>query len=108
MNTSDVSDKWKRPTAIHATNITAVDPPGVSGSYQFPVGKTIVRWVAVNAIGDQDVCLVHVDVTGEYTFIITTIIWNRVMKRRKIRTKLGTEMRSRNIHLVSVKKLLKV
>ena len=65
MNTSDVSDKWKRPWA-NVNNVTAVDPPGVSASYRFPPGDTFVRWVAVNAIGEQASCVVRVNVDGKY------------------------------------------
>ena len=65
MNTSDVSDKWTLPTS-NVNNITAVDPPGVSSSYRFPVGNTIVKWVAVNEIGEQAYCVVHVNVYGKY------------------------------------------
>ena len=65
MNTSDVSDTWKRPWA-NVKNVTAVYPPGVSANYRFPPGNTIVRWVAVNAIGEQDDCVVHVNVYGKY------------------------------------------
>ncbi|XP_078369779.1 uncharacterized protein LOC144653611 [Oculina patagonica] len=61
MSTADVSDKWTRPTA-NVKNITAVSPPGVSSSYQFPYGNTIVKWVAVNEIGEHDYCVVHVNV----------------------------------------------
>ena len=65
MNTSDVSEKWKRPWA-NVNNVTAVDPPGVSASYRFPPGDTYVRWVAVNAIGEQASCVVRVNVDGKY------------------------------------------
>ncbi|XP_078371420.1 uncharacterized protein LOC144655075 [Oculina patagonica] len=61
MNTADVSDKWTRPTA-NVKNITAVSPPGVTSSYQFPYGNTIVKWVAVNEIGEKDYCTVAVNV----------------------------------------------
>lgn len=61
MNTSDVSDKWTIPTS-NVQNITAVVPPGVSSSYQFPPGSTMVKWVAVNEIGEQDYCVVYVSV----------------------------------------------
>ena len=67
MNTSDVSDKWTHPTALYAANITAVDPPGVNSNYRFPPGKTIVKWVAVNAVGKEDSCVVHVDIYGKCT-----------------------------------------
>lgn len=73
MNTSDVSDKWTLPTA-NVNNITAVDPPGVSSSYQFPAGNTIVKWVAVNEIGEQAYCVVHVNVYGKYALLYICIV----------------------------------
>ena len=68
MNTSAVGDKWTLPTS-NVKNITAVDPPGVSSSYQFPAGKTNVKWAAVNEIGEHAYCVVQVDVRGKYVLL---------------------------------------
>ena len=72
MNTSDVGDKWTLPTS-NVKNITAVDPPGVSGSYQFPAGSTMVKWVAINEIGEQDYCVAYVNVKGKYVSSICIV-----------------------------------
>ena len=69
MNTSDVSDKWTRPTS-NVKNITAVDPPGVSANYLFPVGTTKVKWIAVNKIGQSASCNAYVNVQGKCFMIV--------------------------------------
>lgn len=72
MSTADVSDQWKIPTA-NVKNVTAVEPPGVSSSYRFPFGSTIVRWAAVNEIGQAKFCTVLVGVKGAYRFCSSVI-----------------------------------
>ena len=72
MNTSAVGDKWTLPIS-NVKNITAVDPPGVSSSYQFPAGYTNVKWVAVNEIGEQAYCVVQVNVKGKYVLLATLL-----------------------------------
>ena len=59
-----MGDKWKRPSS-NVNNITAVSPPGVSRSYQFPAGTTLVKWVAVNEIGEHKHCFVAVYIEGK-------------------------------------------
>ena len=68
MNTSALGDKWTLPIA-NVKNITAVDPPGVSSSYQFPAGITTVKWVAVNEIGEHAYCVFGVSIEGEYVVL---------------------------------------
>ena len=73
MNTSAVGDKWTLPTS-NVKNITAVDPPGVSSSYQFPAGKTNVKWAAVNEIGEYAYCVVQVDIKGKKALLATLLL----------------------------------
>ena len=73
MSTADISDQWSRPTS-NVNNVTAVSPPGVSGSYQFPYGDTIVRWVAVNEIGEHANCVVRVNVEGRSPNAIVVVV----------------------------------
>ena len=72
MNTSTVGDKWTLPVA-NVKNITAVEPPGVSSSYQFPAGTTTVKWVAVNEIGEHAFCVIHVVIEGTYAGLVTLL-----------------------------------
>ena len=73
MNTSAVGDKWTLPIS-NVKNITVVDPPGVSSSYQFPAGYTNVKWAAVNEIGEHAYCVVQVDVKGKYVLLTTLLL----------------------------------
>ena len=73
MNTSAVGDKWTLPTS-NVKKITAVDPPGVSGSYQFSAGTTNVKWAAVNEIGKSAYCVIQVNIKGKYALLVALLL----------------------------------